>query len=147
MGRQYYSQIIPSKKFTEKQITKAVFVYVKYKHPEINSILDVYDAGRKDYTAAFIRRVLAWFLVNYEESSDFTKIAKLLGKRGKSSTSIYVRDFNSLLYTGHKEAQVAMETVRIALEGPQSPGEQLYIDYVKSGKSIFDYLTKEYKKE
>lgn len=145
MGRQYYRQLLASRQFSSKQITEAVFIYAKYKYPEINSIVDIFDAGRKDYTAAFIRRISAWFLVNYNAESDFTKIAKILGKSGKSSVSIYVRDFNSLLATGDKECHIAMETVRMLLEGANTPGEEIYLEYIKSGKSVFDYLTKDYK--
>jgi hypothetical protein len=145
MGRQYYRQLVVSRKFTSKEITDAVFIYAKYKYPQINSIIDIYDVGRKDYQAAFIRRVTAWFLVNYYAESDFTKIAKLLGKSGKSSVSIYVRDFDSLLAMGDKECYVAMETIRMLLEGCNTPGEEVYLKYIKSGKSVFDYFTKDYK--
>jgi hypothetical protein len=144
MGRTYYRELKPSRVATSKEVLDSIFVYAKHSHPEINNLLDLFDAGRKDYRTSFIRKLATYFLIYYSAETKFTNIANLLGKKGRNSISQYVRDFNYFLEIKDRKSIEAFTTIKLLIEGAKTPGEQIYINWLKSGKSAYEYLTKEY---
>lgn len=92
----------------------------------------------------------AWFMCYYNSLSSYDKIAKALkiGNSGKSVKCMRgVRKIDNLLKVGDLETLQNFRTIEMLIEGTETPGEQVYIDYIKSGKSIFTYLIEEYKHE
>lgn len=91
----------------------------------------------------------AWFMCYYNSLSSYNKIAKALkiGNSEAQKTKVIrgVQKIDQLLRIGDKETLQNFRTIKMLIEGADTPEEQIYIDYIKSGKSIFDYLTKEYK--
>lgn len=90
----------------------------------------------------------AWFMCYYKSLGSYDKIAKALKMESggaKVKTIRGVQKIDQLLRIGDKETLQNFRTIEMLIEGADTPEEQIYIDYIKSGKSIFDYLTKEYK--
>lgn len=92
----------------------------------------------------------AWFMCYYNSLSSYDKIAKAL-KIGNSNQSVRcmrgVKKIDNLLRVGDVETLQNFRTIEMLIEGTETPGEQIYINYIKSGKSIFTYLTEDYKEQ
>lgn len=95
-----------------------------------------------------LRFMGAWFMCYYNSLSSYEKIAKALkiaNSGAKVKTIRGVQKIDRLLRIGDRDTLKNFRTIQMLIEGTDTPGEQIYINYLKSGKSIFDYLTKEYK--
>ena len=131
--------------FTPQQILDCAEIYRKYKYPNSPSIYT--PDAKYNHNTSFIRRGIFWLFLYYNALDSYQTILKKYNYTGITSSGVSedLKNFKAGMEVKDKQVMEYINTMKLLLEGTKTLREQIYIDFIKSNRTIYEYLTKEYK--